>query len=106
MDDYQVAQPTRSLADLLPTHQVDTRSPRKRFCDEAYEKLNQARKGKFYNLSEARVAIMINQMCPKEGGDALVLDVQKSCQEADMYWVAFWGLYNKAVGRKPKKMVK
>ena len=106
MNDYTPPQRSVSVAELAKTYQQDTRSPRKKFVDEAFIKVNQSRKGKFYNLSEARISIMINQMCPKEGGDALVIDTQKACQEADMYWVAFWGIYNKAVGRKPKKVVK
>lgn len=88
--------PTRSLADLLPTHQVDTRSPRQRFTDEAFIKLNQARKGKYHPMSQRSVAIMVNIICPKEASDSFILDCQKQCQVAKNYSSTFWWMWKEA----------
>lgn len=96
MDDYQVAQPARSIADLLPKEIVKPKSIRNQFIDEAFIKLNQARKGKYHPMSQRSIAIMVNVICPKEASDGFILDCQKQCQVAKNYSSTFWWLWKEA----------
>lgn len=92
----QLPQPTKSLFDLLPSYIPDKRNLRQQFVDEVYE-----RTGKKW--SKRQLAIMINFMCPKDGGDRWVYDYQKSCREAEEYGKAFWGIYNKEKKNRKKQ---
>lgn len=46
-------------------------------------------------MGQAHNCLMINKVCPKEGGDAWVHDYWKSCKESDSFGKCFWGIYNK-----------
>ena len=98
MNDYQVAQPTRSLADLLPK-EVKKPNVRKDFTDEVYAKLGGQWDRRF-------IGVMIGTVCPKGASDSFIHDIHKECQTNKNFAQRFWSLYNEAVGRKPKKVVK
>ncbi len=93
----QELKPSSSTADLLRNYQIDTRSVRERFIDEAVKRVNAERKGTKYDpITKRTAAIMINFVCPKKGGDAWVHDYQKACQTSKTgYSRAFFGIYKK-----------
>lgn len=93
METEQAPQPTISLASALASYKIDTRSVRAKFVDEAYERMGK-------KWSKRVIAIKINFMCPKAGGDSLVVDTQKTCQTSKSgYAKTFWGLVKKAQNR-------
>lgn len=94
----QQPQPTRSIADLLP-REIKKPNARKDFADEVYAKLGGKWDRKF-------IGVMIGTVCPKGASDSFIHDIQKECQTAKNYSQRFWSLYNEAVGRKSKKVVK
>lgn len=98
MDDYQAPQPTRPIADLLPKEVVKP-NIRKDFTDEVYAKLGNQWEKRF-------IGVMIGTICPKGASDSFIHDIQKECQIAKNYAQRFWSLYNEAIGKKSKKVIK
>ena len=84
-----------SLKDLISTYTPPLKA-RRAFVVEATERINKERTGKWEKLPEQKIAIIVNFLCPKEGGLSLLRDTQKACQTSKNYAKAFWGIYKKA----------
>ncbi len=88
----QLPQREQSLSSLFASHVIDTRNVRQQFTDEATAIINRDRLGTIWKpVTKRAVAIRINLVCPKEGGDAWVHDFRKQCQTAKNYSKCFWG---------------
>lgn len=88
---------TQLRGNLFAEYATDTRSERRKFMDEALSTINNERRGtKWPQMNERQIALMVNTMAPKEGGDALVVDIRKECNLAKSYGQKFWWLYNEA----------
>lgn len=94
----QLPQREQSLSSLFASHVIDTRNVRQQFVDEATEIINRERIGtKWKPVTKRAVAIRINLVCPKEGGDAWVVDFRKECTSSKNYSKTFWGASKKSL---------
>lgn len=84
-----------SLKSLLTSYAPPLK-PRQDFIREAFERINEERTGKWKKIPEQKIAIIINFLCPKEGGDKLIHDTRKACLVSKSYAKAFWGIYKQA----------
>ena len=88
----QLPKREQSLSSLFASHVIDTRNVRQQFTDEAVAIINKSREGtKWKPVTKRAVAIRINLVCPKEGGDAWVVDFRKACTSSKNYSKTFWG---------------
>lgn len=88
----QLPKKEQSLSSLFASHVIDTRNVRQQFTDEAVAIINKSREGtKWKPVTKRAVAIRINLVCPKEGGDAWVVDFRKACTSSKNYSKTFWG---------------